>query len=527
MNTSINNECAALIEACTLTLYQKNIFRVTGLPVDATSKEVSRQAQKLQMLEEMGGGTAGSQPAFALSVPPTTDEIRSALARMKEPEHRIVDEFFWYWPDEFGSSKSDPAIQAMLAGNTECAVRLWRDREKGGSHVAQHNIAVMYHMFAVDWSNYHVSYDIDRNLDNQIKGYWKKSFDRWEALIERDEIWDILKARIRSLDDDALTTGFARRMLKQLPNALDRVNAEAALQLAEKGRIDWAKFHVDFMRETNPGLDDVDSTAEMVLKPTKRRVEQSLSAFKSQSDKDPKKGAELARQLLDQCRPMMDLFDLFHGNEAHQRTDLFDQVADTILQMVVAHQRSTDDNKTFVELLQRALGFASGAHIREKIIKNISIGEGNLKHELLAPIFKTLSSIQNSTDSPKEKYEAITEKIIPKLPEASSKIGANSDMCTNLMDSVALVLRGISVEANNLNSDIFTANGAIQLALKLAKSAELRNRISVDISQLDANARARTNIPNSRSSSSGCLVLFLIPGLAGASIIYSLAKFFS
>jgi hypothetical protein len=517
------------MEACTLALYQKNIFRVTGLPVDATSKEVSRQAQKLQMLEEMGGGSTGPQPAFPLAIPPTTDEIRAALSRMKEPEHRIVDEFFWYWPEEFGASKSDPAIQAMLAGDTESAVRFWRTREKMGSHVAQHNMAIMFHMFAVDWTNYHVSYNIDKTLDDQIKGYWRKSFERWEELIERDELWDMLKTRIRSLEDEALTTGFVRRMVKQLPSALDKVNAEAALRLAEQGRLDWARFHVDFMNETHPGLDDVESTSEMVLEPTKIRVEQYLKSFEQQAKKNPEKGGELANELLDRCRPMMDLFDLFHGNDAHQRNDLFDKVANTVQQMVIYLLNSTGNNKAFVTLLQKALTFASGANVREVIINNISIGEGNLKGQLLEPIFKSLKSIQESANKQKTKLAAITENIIPKLPEVASKIGPDSEMCKNLFDSIAITLRGISVDANNLENDYLTALEAVNLAVKLAKSQELKTRLQSDKAQLHNNMQVSISntISTKKTASSGCLVLFLVPSLAGISIIYHFIKILS
>jgi len=482
-------KCAPLMEACTLDLYKKNIFRVTGLPVDATSKEVSRQAQKIQMLAEMGGGAACPLPAFSLSVAPTPDEIRSALARMKEPEHRIVDEFFWYWPEEFGASNADPAIQKMLAGDTESAVRLWRDREKGGSHVAQHNMAIMYHMFAVDWTNYHVSYDIDRKLDGQIKGYWRKSFERWEALIDRDEIWEILKARIRSFEDEALTTGFVRRMLKQLPSALDRVNAEAALRMAEQGRLDWARFHVEFMNETHQGLDDVESTSEMVLEPTKIRVNQYLASFVLQSDKTPAMGAELALQLLDYCRPMMGLFDLFHGATAHQRNDLFDKVAETVLQMVVSHQRSTGDNKTFVTLLQNALEFASGTHVRERIINNITIGEGNLKFDILKPILLEIEEIGECAKSPAEKLAIIKKTILPKIPELSSRVGIGSNACIEVKNMLAHVLRSISIDAHNKQKDYATAESSIQLALKLAVDGELKNRINSDIRTLSDNKK--------------------------------------
>lgn len=469
------------MEACTLTLYQKNIFRVTGLPVDATSKEVSRQAQKLQMLEEYSGGTIGAQAAFPLSVPPTTDEIRAALSRMKEPEHRIVDEFFWYWPEEFGASKSDPGIQAVLAGDTEGAVKLWRDREKSGSRVAQHNMAIMYHMYAVDWTNYQLSDGVESAVEETIKGYWRKSFERWENLVHCDQFWNILKDRIRSLNDEALTTGFVRRMIKELPEALDRINAEAALLLAEQGNIESARFHVNFMRETHQGLDNVDSTSEMVLEPTKKRVEQHLRSSLTQAKADPKRGSELAASVMAQCRPLMSIFDLFHGKEAHQRSDLFDKVAESVLTLLVGHQRATGDNGTFVTLMEQALIFATGIGVRERIIENISIGKGNLEGDMVAPIFKILHLISEDTTTAARKLIRIQNEVLGKLASIESKLGRESSTYRELADSVALAVRGISIEAHNDSNDFQTANAAIRLALNLCLSSEITERIESDI----------------------------------------------
>lgn len=486
-NSSKNTECPPLYEACTLSLYQKNIFRVTGLPVDATSKEVARQAQKLQMLEEMGGGSMGPQAAFALGVAPSSDEIRAALSRMKEPEHRIIDEFFWYWPEEFGSSKSDPAIQSLIAGDESSAIQLWRKREKEGSQVAMHNMAIMYHMYAVDWTNYHVSYDIDASMEEQIKTYWRKAFDRLEILIDSDEIRDILKDRIKSVNDEALTTGFARRLFTHLPQALDQVNALAALKMAETNRMDWATFHVNFMNETHQGLDDVESTAEMVLAPTKARVEQLLESFERNADDQPARGAALARDLLATCQPLMELFDLFHGKDAHQRNDLFDKVAETILEMVISHQRATGDNKTFLAILNESLKFSNSQILRERIKKNIDIANGNLREEKVKPILERVNSITNLNATPKSKLEKFNQTVLSELPYIISSIVNEPDVINKIYDLIAGALRSISVDAYNSGGDTDTAMAAIVLAQKFAKNSELINRIIEDINLLNKN----------------------------------------
>jgi hypothetical protein len=294
------------------------------------------------------------------------------------------------------------------------------------------------------------------------------------------------------LNDEALTTGFVRRMLKQLPVALDRINAEAALLLAEQGRMDWARFHVAFMRETHPGLDDVDSTAAIVLCPSKRRVDQYLESFESEADKSPQRGADLAIQLLDRCRPMMDLFDLFHGAEAHQRNDLFDKVAETVLEMVVGHQKTTSDNKTFVDLLQKTLQFASGSSLRERILKNIAIGEGNLKFVLLEPLLAQLKCIQDGKQTPEKKLKSFQESILPKVPDFASKVGSESSAYASLMNTLALALREISIDAHNDTKDLKTAEAAIKIAHGLAVDKDLKTRIAGDLEAIQKSTGTAT-----------------------------------
>ncbi len=71
-------------------------IRITGLPVDATAKEIARHADKLKQMEELGYGAKANTAAFALDPPPSIDQIREAMQRLKEPERRLIDEFFWF-----------------------------------------------------------------------------------------------------------------------------------------------------------------------------------------------------------------------------------------------------------------------------------------------------------------------------------------------------------------------------------------------------------------------------------------------
>jgi hypothetical protein len=521
------SECQPLVEACNLHLYEKNIFRITGLPVDATPKEVARQAQRLQMLEDIGSGTP-TTAAFPLNPAPTAEQIRAALARMKEPEHRLVDEFFWYWPETFGKSEKDPAMQALLAGNGQQALDLWTEREGNGSIVARHNLAVMFHMYAVDWTNHQLVYEIEPARAEKIKGHWKDASGHLELLADSDEMWDIVKGRVKALEDEALTLGFVRRMRKLLPQALDRINAEAALKFAELGNMDWAEYHVDLMRQTHQGLDDVDATAELVLAPTKKRVKQRLEAARERYKKDPEQGVDLAKDLMNHCRPLMALFDLFHGAESHHRADLFDEVAEVVLNALVGYQKTTGDNKTIAGILQQSLLFASGSQLRERIVENISAVQNNILFQLVEPYFKYLSSIEKSGLPPQDKLARIKNKVLAHLPGLVAKVGADSELYTQLADSIAIVLRAISIDAHNEHHDYATADEAIKIAGKLAVDVNLRSKIATDVATLSSNALQRKLIQNqmarkSKNEKMGCFLVIIfiaagaiIGGLGGA-----------
>lgn len=122
--------CQPLLEAATPDLFLNNAFRITGLLVDAATREIAKHADRLKMLEELGRGSDVHKLAFALKPPPTVDEIRDAMHRLRDPERRMVDELLRFWPERFGETTSDPAIRALTNGDHDCAMRIGAAREK-------------------------------------------------------------------------------------------------------------------------------------------------------------------------------------------------------------------------------------------------------------------------------------------------------------------------------------------------------------------------------------------------------------
>ena len=102
-------------------LYERNAFRVTGLPVDASLRDISRKAERLEMTAKLEGSIAAG-PFFATA--PSPEEVRAALQCLKAPDQRLLHEFFWFWPVS-DPGTADPALVALDQGDTATAEELW------------------------------------------------------------------------------------------------------------------------------------------------------------------------------------------------------------------------------------------------------------------------------------------------------------------------------------------------------------------------------------------------------------------
>jgi len=476
------SECKPLLDAANKDLFRKNAFRITGLSVDATTREVTRHADKLKMLAELGQDQQTQNAAFQITPPPGLDEIRDAIQNLKNPERRLIDEFFWFWPEEFGQSQSDSAIQALTKGDSETASKIWSAKEEHPQEgiTAKHNLALIYHISALDWENYAIEHEIDDARQKRITDYWKGASKRWQQLSTDDNFWELVTARIRQLNEPNLPTGFARRMRLTLLDALDKIHAELAVAFAEAGKIELARLHIRFMRDTSQGDGNLEKTAELVLTPARNRLREEIRQAKGRADKNPRDAANAARELLEQARHTLTLFDLFFSKESNQRNDLFDDVASLCNQLPIAYHKATGDDKTCLEILKAVLPFATSMELRQHIEQNISTLSGNLAFKRLEPIYALLKSLQDSTERPSERLQKFNNEIVEVLNNAAAGLQSGSEERGQLFDSVAIVLRGISLDAWNSQRDWTTAVAANELAVKYGTGSEMKQRLAED-----------------------------------------------
>ena len=483
---SSSTTCKPLLDAARPGLFRSNAFRIIGLPVDATMREIAKHADKLKTMEELGHGKTAHTFAFALTPLPTVDQIRDAIQKLKDPEQRLVDEFFWFWPGQFGKSAHDPAIQALAAGDRETALEIWTLKETSPTEgtTAMHNVAVLWHLVALEWEEYAGQDEVDDERRRKIERYWRDAFKRWEHLTTDDVFWETVSQRVKQLDDARLSTGFVRRMRAALPQALNKINAELAISHAEHGRMELARLHVQFMRETNQGLNDVEKTAELVLAPATTRLKQQIRRAQDRSRSNPADAGQAVTELLKHAKSSVGHFDLIAGPSNESRNDLFDEVAQVSSALLVTYRQRTNDAALCLTNGPDLLRFATSGELRRQIEENLSAWRQMVSSTMLEPVYAILKALQDSGEHPKSCLTRFRRDAVPAIsafPASAVGVEAHAEMC----DSAAIVLRAISLAAWNKHEDKATAIGANQLAATYAHGAEIKARLIEDWTALN------------------------------------------
>jgi CheY-like chemotaxis protein len=504
-----HRDCKPLLKAATKDLFRNNAFRVIGLSVCATTREVATHANKLAQLAELGQDPHTQNAAFSMKPPPSLDEIREAIQRLKDPEKRLIDEFFWFWPCEFGRTTPDPALQALASGDAEAALEIWAANETNPSNgvIAMHNIALFWQLTAFDLETHNASraeagggrgdgpgrYEADCVQEQTVEKYWRDSLKRWKYLAFDDVLWDKVAARVRQTDDPHLTSGFVRRMRDTLPLALAKINAELALAHAQKGRTPLARMHVQLVREGSDEPATLEKAAELVLAPTKARLKEQIKGAQERAKKNRQDAASAAQELLQQAQSALPLYDLFFGKDSDVRNELFDEVASVCNHLQLVYYNATRDDNTCLEILKLVLPFATSTDLRQAIEKDISdtctrLGLSAVS-EKLEPVYTLLTSFQDSKESPPDRLARFERDAIPAIVKAAGISSFSADYgylsvvpanCKDLFDSAAIVLRQISLDAWNNHQDQQTAVAANELAAKHAQSPELKQRLAED-----------------------------------------------
>src|SRR5207237_1230989 len=122
---------------------------------------------------KLGGGVEQPRGPLALVPAPDVDAVRHAIERLRDPETRLVDEFFWFWPETSATETPDEALTALDRGDVAAARKRWQAATTGAG--------VAVDQLAVQWAERRLPPEAERHKElMKCSGY--DAMDADEAL---------------------------------------------------------------------------------------------------------------------------------------------------------------------------------------------------------------------------------------------------------------------------------------------------------------------------------------------------------
>ena len=89
---SADSDWDTLLKIATPKLYHVNAFRVLGLPINITLREIDRHRKKLEMIKKLGVDSHDqNKGSLPLATPSDDDTMRHATEHLRDPEKRFID----------------------------------------------------------------------------------------------------------------------------------------------------------------------------------------------------------------------------------------------------------------------------------------------------------------------------------------------------------------------------------------------------------------------------------------------------
>lgn len=391
--------CATLLAVATPALYFENPFRRLGLPVLATPREISRRIDELKLSLELG--TVATPWAFAPETEITAATIRDAGQKLRSPRDRLINEFFWFWPESYPTESKDTALDFIARGETAQALESWLRAAENGSNVARHNLAVYHHLLVLDWER------LPEVEESRLDEVWPQTLEYWQDLDDNQPMWALLRERVEKIADPQLPPSFVGELRASLSAALAKINAALLLADAERGRADRAALHSSLIAMIHRDGIGVRRTLETSAAPVAQRIDTFVATARRMLSDESANALSVGCSLVRNCDDDLRLVEILCGR-GDTYAELSHGVADAAVACLVAHQRRTQDDHACLPLLVYLMNMAVTPELRHRLEETYQVIRGNV-------VTNGVADLEVAGAEHELEYQLIVEKIIPQL----------------------------------------------------------------------------------------------------------------
>jgi curved DNA-binding protein CbpA len=241
----------------TSALYAENPFRVLGLPVTASERDIRRRAQERLLQAEL-------RALDRLEV----ERVRTAEKALDDPRERLRHEILavHLTPLPTDLDFSDELAVAMAEASL-------LPRAEAGDDEGIHDLAVIRHAAAIACG--------PENADR-----WTDALESWSEVMECEAFWKRMDLRAEALADPRATNGAVDSLRRALPSLLLRPSAEVASDWFDEGQLDLAGDHLRVILDSQLSAAAINEARALATERARTRVKDTMKAIRDRIDQD-------------------------------------------------------------------------------------------------------------------------------------------------------------------------------------------------------------------------------------------------
>ncbi len=289
---------------------------------------------------------------------------------------------------------------------------------------------------------------------------WGPALRYWKRVLSRDDLWERLLLRTQGQVDSAMLGAFPAALRSLLPAALAGINAQAALTYAERGLPARATQHSDLVMGLHNDPAEGRRLLESCAASCARRLDARIAAGRRAAEAGVDGLIPAVLALLAGCEAELRIIEAFCGAGSPRSRELCQGLTACALEVLVAYQRKTQDNRGSLplflhlldkpatpELLQRASEAFEVVYSNALVSGRLREGEpaSDSACRLLAGCLLPSERILNFSTEARALYRERLGRLLARLADQASSNPLAADLGARALASAARLLSPSSV----------------------------------------------------------------------------------
>ncbi len=279
-------------------MYQKNFFLIFQMNPDASTKEIQKRYQQINIALKLGMDVPDGEMKWSGFPVKEYDQVTilDLFEKIKQPEINLFHQLFWFWQID----EKTIFLKKFSDGYHKSIIEYWDQEKRNDNYVSYHNLLIFEHIKLLHKCKNSKKLN-DENIE-EIYIEWNQLYSDWIELLDHTALWDKINNIIRRIDDVRLKSNYSKKLRRKILTVLFWSQANCYLYSIKKNRYKLAEILLKSIQKQAENLKFGWEIILKILEIQKNRYFSIILQFKSQALNNPKSSIKTLTSLINESQ---------------------------------------------------------------------------------------------------------------------------------------------------------------------------------------------------------------------------------